>query len=630
MGASVLRQDDEYSAHVIEQTVERVIPPLVKSLHHQFAASSVIGIVGGVVELVLSFVTAYKHIPVHRRLRLFTKLTDTLGAHEFLHVVLAMLAERYYDTNQLAGGEREQEITIFGRDIASAFGEETQLLCVTNYLNIIDEVLHKRTSGVSSLIFSNLQDVGSEDRMAIALKLFRMLASILESQKLQSQISKRLGDDGMDSECIRSYFSTALEKVLVFGNEYRDGILHGTIGGVMEKLLALLSIPEFVKIIQILITNSQYRIEALATFNERVASKFRLDAPSRTAVLGIMPTISSILTSSETPIELKAGALACISTVTTKFGKRAPEPIFNLSEAVIGDGALRNADEGLRVMALVCLTDMTTCLGGRILPIVPRTVPFSLKLLRSSDRESRLVHNAVFSFIETLISTIPSFMASYLQEILKGSWASTIPHEAEAEEAGEGDGELGSIEITRSQRSELLSTIAKKMDVKAVILAMSTTWEDALRMGNYAINELLTTIKCLLMTASKSQVQKAHPLLGTFFLQAFDFRKQIFVQGQEAKIDDDEVDHIEKLCLETGFQMVMKLNDTIFKPMFLKFSDWAAEDFKAGEGKEGRDRDISFQRSITFYNWLNLLTGNLKVMPPFTVKLYYANTTLTL
>ena len=102
------------------------------------------------------------------------------------------------------------------------------------------------------------------------------------------------------------------------------------------------------------------------------------------------------------------------------------------------------------------------------------------------------------------------------------------------------------------------------------------------------------------------------------------------MQGQEAKIDDDEVDHIEKLCLETGFQMVMKLNDTIFKPMFLKFSDWAAEDFKAGEGKEGRDRDISFQRSITFYNWLNLLTGNLKVMPPFTVKLYYANTTLTL
>ncbi|RPB23217.1 hypothetical protein L211DRAFT_809362 [Terfezia boudieri ATCC MYA-4762] len=613
MGANVLRQDDEYSAHVIEQTVHRVIPPLVRSLHRQVQASPVIGVVAGVAELVSSFVTAYRHIPVHRRLRLFIKLTDTLGADEFLYVILAMLADKYFEVGQSSGFgaiEKNQEIVTFGKGVANAFGEEVQLLAVVNYLDIINEVLQNRPDGVSSYIFDNIKEASTEARATIALKLLRMLASILESEKLRTQVGRRLGEGDMDSERIRSYFSSALEKVLALGSEYPNGSLHDVFGLVLENLLGLLSMPEFVKVIETLITNSQFQRSALATFKDRVASEYRADGPSRLAVLGITPKIAALLTSNECPVELKADALSCIAAVTTKYGKRQLDVVFDLAQAVIGEGALRSADQGLKVIALVCLTDMTACLAGRILPIVPKTVPYSLELLETSGTGKHLVHNAVFAFLEALVNTIPSFMSSYLQKMLKGAWASTVEPETDEESDDEDDIEGGSDEITRELRTGLVDTITRKMDVKAVMGAMVATWTDAVKLGSAAVKEHLTTLKSLLSTANKSQVQKMHPLLAGFFLQAFDIRKQVFEKKQEVDIGEAEVDEIEELCLTTGLQMVMKLNDTIFKPMFLKFSDWAADEFKL-EADTG-DRDVLFQRSITFYNWFTLLSENLK------------------
>jgi len=614
MGANVLQQDDEYSAHVIEQTVQRVIPPLVKSLHRQAQASSAVGIVAGVAELVSSFATAYRHIPVHRRSRLFIKLTDTLGADEFLYVILAMLAEKYFEVGQSSGLgtiDKDQEITTFGKGIASAFGEETQLLAVVNYLDIINEVLQNRPDGVSSYIFDNIKEASTEARATIALKLFRMLASVLDSEKLRAQVGRRLGEGDMDSERIRFYFSSALEKLLALSSVYLNGSLHDVLGLVMENLLGLLSTPEFVKVIETLITNSQFRRSALATFRERVASEHRADGPSRLAVLGITPKIAMILTSVDCPVELKADALSCITAVTTKYGKRQPDVIFGLAQIVTGEGALRSADQGLRVMALVCLTDMTACLAGRILPIVPKTVPFSLELLETSGAGKSLIYNAVFAFLETLVNTIPSFMSSYLQKMLKGAWVSTVRSKTDIGSDDENEVEVCGDEVTQELRTSLLDTITKKMDVKAVMGAMTATWADAVKHGSAAVKEHLATLTSLLSTANKSQVQKMHPLLAGFFLEAFDVRKQVFEKKEGVDINEDEMDEIEGLCLTTGLQMVMKLNDTTFKPMFLKFSDWAAGEFKVGV--DTNDRDVLFQRSITFYNWLNLLSGNLKV-----------------
>lgn len=90
IGSSLLRQQDDYSAHVVDQTISRVIPPLAASLrakHKNFLT--------GVADLLLSFTAAFEHIPQHRRLKLFSELARTLGPEDSLSAIIALLVDRY-------------------------------------------------------------------------------------------------------------------------------------------------------------------------------------------------------------------------------------------------------------------------------------------------------------------------------------------------------------------------------------------------------------------------------------------------------------------------------------------------------------------------------------------------------
>jgi U3 small nucleolar RNA-associated protein 10 len=90
MGNTLLRQGDNYSAHVIDKTVSRVVPPLVASLKKRSHE-----VVPGVVDVLVSFTAAFEHIPTHRRLSLFEQLANALGPSDCLYAVVIMILDRY-------------------------------------------------------------------------------------------------------------------------------------------------------------------------------------------------------------------------------------------------------------------------------------------------------------------------------------------------------------------------------------------------------------------------------------------------------------------------------------------------------------------------------------------------------
>jgi U3 small nucleolar RNA-associated protein 10 len=90
MGSTVLRQSDDYSAHVIDQTVSQVVPPLVASLKARSKE-----VLSGLADILLSFAAAFEHIPSHRRLSLYTHIVEALGAEECLFAVVCMIRYRY-------------------------------------------------------------------------------------------------------------------------------------------------------------------------------------------------------------------------------------------------------------------------------------------------------------------------------------------------------------------------------------------------------------------------------------------------------------------------------------------------------------------------------------------------------
>lgn len=93
MGSNLLRQSDDYSAHVIDKTIASVIPPLITAFRKDRR-----GPLAGVSELLFSFVAAFDHIPSHRRQDLFSALVDRLGVAEFLYALLTVLVDRHDDS----------------------------------------------------------------------------------------------------------------------------------------------------------------------------------------------------------------------------------------------------------------------------------------------------------------------------------------------------------------------------------------------------------------------------------------------------------------------------------------------------------------------------------------------------
>jgi U3 small nucleolar RNA-associated protein 10 len=119
MGASVLRQDDSYSFHVIQQTLEKVIPSLV-------AARQATDSVEGIKSVISVFVNALLHIPSHRRLGLFVSLVSTLGEDKFLHAVLAILLAKHVE--YLTKSSEDADVFVeFSLQLTEQFSAHMQL-----------------------------------------------------------------------------------------------------------------------------------------------------------------------------------------------------------------------------------------------------------------------------------------------------------------------------------------------------------------------------------------------------------------------------------------------------------------------------------------------------------------------
>ncbi|KAA8900329.1 armadillo-type protein [Sphaerosporella brunnea] len=564
MGANTLRQDDEYSAHVIEQTVQRVIPPLVKSLQEQGESLLAAG-----AELVSTFVASYKHVPVHRRLRLFQAVTETLGPAEFLFAIVAKLAGKY------AVGDAETDVKDFISILAGGFTAEVQMKTVVQYLNTIKDVLTPQAQGITSIIFGTEENDRDVPSTEMARRLLAVLKAFLRSERLKARVAKSLKITQENAEELRKLFSQAMEQTMALGNEYvSDKAISKEVSEVMSQLLELLSVIEFVKVMQGLIVNkdSPFRGSALVTFKTRVMAEYRTDAVSRKAILDLTPDIAEIVESQNAPNELKAEALLCIQAVTNKYGKQELGAISALTDAVTGTGALRNPDGGLRVLALVCLSSMTIVLGGRIVPVLPKSVPLAIEYLQAAVRsedtsvEVPLIHNAVFKYLDELVKNVPSFISSYLPKVLPLAAAAW-------DQDGLDEG------VAENVRRNFLMTVSNKMELRTVIGAVIKAWKATCEHGAEPVQDLVDMVQKSINLAPKSTVQKSHQQLLHFFTLALDLRR-------EPEVED--VDSLEDSVLKVCLDMVYKLNDSIFKPMFLRFIEWGTEDLRSGDDEEGK------------------------------------------
>ena len=458
MGANLLRQDGEYSAHVITQTIDSVIPPLVDSLHKQKEDA-----VTGASELLLSFVAAFEHIPSHRRFGLFQSLVNKLGPVEFLFALLVMLANKY---------SGNKGVVQFAADLVGRYEPETQLVTVGKYLGIVLDTF-ETTPSISEKLLA-LGNEKNQSAEGAALNLLPLLAQILNADRLAQKSAKVLHQGEPDAGRLREIYSQILEQVLTLSEKVKDQTkLYSACGQVLNSLLNFLSMAEFIGSLESLLDRSEDEIrrQVLRSLEERVNLDKGGDKASQEACLSFLPRLTSLMETSTDPV-LKHTAIACIDRIAEKYGKKDVDAVASAARIISGDSCLGAADSRLRVMALLCLASAIEVVGEAIIPVIPQALRKSIEHLQLSikeDEEDARLHNAVYSFVGALLFYVPWIVTgTSLDQLLKTSYESA-------------NAEMG--EDCDQSRFEAMRLIAKQTDAKECFAALERTWISAMTEG---------------------------------------------------------------------------------------------------------------------------------------------------
>jgi U3 small nucleolar RNA-associated protein 10 len=457
MGSSVLRQSDDYSAHVINQTIKEVVPPLIQSLRKGKKSP-----VAGASELLLSFVTAFEHIPSHRRLGLFVSLLETLGPEDFLFALLAMLVDKYGSTT---------DVLSFSSEVFNHFKVEVQLHSMIKLLNLTRDLFQPRP--ILSAALLGTTDERDRDPQKIALAQLDLPPHLLSSRKLTSQIGRLTERDDMDASKVRELYSTLLEDLLSLAESLKPyKILHNRCGDALPKLLNLLSVGEFIKAVETLLDRPDpvIRRKVLRALQVRIDRESQSDSNSRAALLAFLPQLTAVIRVSDDML-YKQIAVECVDKIAEKYGKKDPEAVAAAATTIAGDKCLGQTDVRLQSMALLCLASLVDVLQDGMVPVLPTAIPKCLSYIKGSiegDSNSEL-HNAAYALMTALAQHLPYMITgSSLQQLLVVSSAS-----AKASINAESD----------DARLQCLQFLAKRVDAKDMFTALESNWDVASSQG---------------------------------------------------------------------------------------------------------------------------------------------------
>ncbi|KHN99530.1 U3 small nucleolar RNA-associated protein [Metarhizium album ARSEF 1941] len=580
MGASVLRQSDDYSAHVVSQTIKEVIPPLIESLRQGKN-----GPVAGASDILVSFTTAYEHIPSHRRQGLFVALVETLGPRDFLFALISMLVDRY-DTSEA--------LLSFIVDLLNNFDIKTQLETFIKVVDLVSDLFKPKPC--MSFVLLGITDDRDRDIEKVALRQLSALPSFLANKKLRSHIGKAADRDDMDTAEVRELYATLLENILILADTVKaNKTLHGRCGSTLSNLLNLLSIGEFIQAVENLLDRPDLglRQKVLRALEVRVEVESNTDPASRNALLAFLPQLTAAIRESS-DIRYKHTAVTCVNKIAEKYGKKDVEAVLAAAETIAGEHCLGQEEQRLRVMALLCLTSLVDVLRDAVVPVLPIAIPEAVKYLEVSLRSENVdqeLHSACYGFMSSLAEHLPYMLSTYLDKILEVSSRS-----AEVELDDE----------TNQARTNCLEFFAKRLEAKEIFTALERNWEKATAAGFSAVNESLAILSIAVDKHNKSSITKNTPVLSSIILKAFDLRRQVHAKGDKSEAALREVADMETSLNETALKMIYKLNDAAFRPLFVRIAEWA------NSGLPKSDETGRSIRQYSVYGFLNTFFGNLK------------------
>ncbi|KAG5366090.1 U3 small nucleolar RNA-associated protein 10 [Yarrowia sp. B02] len=503
MGANTLRQDDDFSVHVIEQTVARIVPCLA-------------GNTDKVDMLLVSFVTAFPHIPQHRRVKLFGELVralDASGTKDGLATLLFLFAQK---SAELKTARKTSEVAAtakFCDSLFKLFDASKQLAVVLPYIHLTQELYTICAQDAKT------KENEKKTRRQIFLQVDKepetspidFLVALLETRVLSLQAGLVQNPEALK----------IAENVLTV-------LIESNYSELLNVILSLLPLPLFVTVAGRL-GSSVYKT-VLARF-----SSGSLEEDDTKAADTLLESLHNLLKSTTDTGDLVL-LLQTVETVAAGFPKCSDSLLVTCAGDAVAQ--LKSTDDDVFIQAVSVLSSLCLRLGARMIGLFPATIASVL----SRDSSDNLIALSVLALFATFIKRLPSFMVSSLPKIFE--FALKCPADTET-------------------RKQLFVVCVETMDSRVVLQTLCDSWKFVEGFENARL--FADTLDLAVAEADKKQIHSKADNLVTLCLEAFD---------SSLELETNTAARVQNLFIKCLIAIVLKLNDKTFRPLFVKIVDW--------------------------------------------------------
>jgi U3 small nucleolar RNA-associated protein 10 len=381
MGANVLRQDDNYSFQVIQQTLKKILPALVASSRSRKQSEA--SLVLEVKPILKVFVDALSHIPEHRQLHLFKTLVDTLGEEEFLYAIISLVLERYLERSNKGSSEAES-VKEFSLAISHEFSVQTQLhslILLMDGLLVLPNDKPQDVEMAATAVF-NVNEHTAKQLRQFKRACLQFAYELLGSRPFLEKVVSTNHSDPEAETALQQQYTKAAESVLQIiqyfsqyvsqysaSSDVTPGIVKSwketlkVAYKTLDRINLLLPVPAFVDTISHLIKHQDVviRRKAMELFKSRVEEmNSKALKIHHHELVEIVPQFATIVDSEtvhdDAGIVSKQTALDCITVLARHFGSSRPEVFAGVLPIIIGDKALDSSNSKVQIPSLVCLT----------------------------------------------------------------------------------------------------------------------------------------------------------------------------------------------------------------------------------------------------------------------------------
>lgn len=595
-GESTVSQIDSHSQHVFEDLISAVVPCWLAETRNTD-------------KLLQVFVNVLPKIAEHRRLSIVVYLLRTLGEHNSLASLLALLFRSLVsrkghslldETIDLTSSAQREWEYAFAIRICEQYSCRIWLPSLVPLLQLIgagnscqemfmellfatEFILHKLEDPEFSFKLDSSEDSDKiQETLQELLEHVVCLSQLSDLRRKQINVPVRVRKEM--KECMHAVLRSTT--AVMIPSAYFRGIISllcNSDGNVKKKALGLLS--ETLKKRESIKTKHKGRRDSIAS---SINDWFHVDGSTLDSFQQMCLEIAQLIddTMDESDTSLKLSAVSTLEVLAHRFSSNYS--VFSMCLPSITKGICSN-NLAISSSCLRTTGALVDALGPRAFVQLPQIMENVIKTSSkfsaalSLPEESLIL--SILLALEAVVDKLGGFLNPYLEDIIR-----LVVHGPEYTS--------GSKMKLRQKADAVRKLLTEKIPVRLALPPLLKMYPDTVEAGDSSLAVFFEMLGSLVGTMDRSSVSGYNETIFDLCLRALDLRRQHPVSIQN-------IDLVEKSIVNAMIALTMKLTETMFKPLFIRSIEWAESYVE-----ENDSTDNVIDRAISFYGLVNKLAEN--------------------